>query len=443
MIFKRKIYNELLEWKNRDNGSTAALIKGARRIGKSTIATEFARNEYKSHIIIDFSICSAEIRNLFDDISNLNFLFMRLQLEFGVELQERNSVIVFDEVQLAPKARQAIKHLVKDGRYDYIETGSLISIRKNIEGIVIPSEEVAIEMYPMDYEEFKWALGDTATIPLLRDCFIKRISPGEALNRKLMRDFRTYMLVGGMPQAVAEFLSGNNLERVDQIKRNIINLYEQDFNRIDPRGTASMLFRNIPAQLTSNANRYLTWSASDGTREADSAEIISEMRESMVVNMAYRVSDPSAAMGLHHSPRAYKMYIGDTGIFITLAFWNSKFSDNIIYKKLISDKISTDLGYVYENVVAQMLRAAGRELFYYTFATPSGKHNYEIDFLISDGAKISPVEVKSSSYRVHASLDAFCDKFSERIKHKYVIYQKELRKEEDILYLPFYMSMFM
>ena len=443
MIFKRKIYNELLQWKRTDEGRTALLIQGARRVGKSTIAEEFATNEYETHILVDFAACSTEIRDLFNDVSDLNRIFMRLQLEYGVELKERKSVIIFDEVQLAPKARQAIKYLVKDGRYDYIETGSLISIRKNVKDILIPSEEVKLHMFPMDYEEFRWALGDTATIRLLQGCFHDKTSLGDATNRKLMRDFRLYMLVGGMPQAVAAYLETNNLEKVDSVKRSIITLYEDDFNKIDPTGNASKIFRQIPAQLTGNANRYLAWSATDGTRNSALAEILSEIRESMVVNMAYHANDPSAGMALHQDPNKYKMFAGDTGLFVTLAFWDSKFTDNTIYHKLLADKLSTDLGYVYENVVAQMLKASGHELYYYTCPTGSGKHNYEVDFLIADGDKVSPVEVKSSGYKAHTSLDAFCGKFSSRIRNKYLVYTKDMRKDGDVLYLPVYMTMFL
>ncbi len=443
MIFKRKIYNELLQWKRTDEGRTALLIQGARRVGKSTIAEEFATNEYETHILVDFAACSTEIRDLFNDVSDLNRIFMRLQLEYAVELKERKSVIIFDEVQLAPKARQAIKYLVKDGRYDYIETGSLISIRKNVKDILIPSEEVKLHMFPMDYEEFRWALGDTATIRLLQGCFHDKTSLGDATNRKLMRDFRLYMLVGGVPQAVAAYLETNNLEKVDSVKRSIITLYEDDFNKIDPTGNASKIFRQIPAQLTGNANRYLAWSATDGTRNSALAEILSEIRESMVVNMAYHANDPSAGMALHQDPNKYKMFAGDTGLFVTLAVWDRKITDNTIYHKLLADKLSTDLGYVYENVVAQMLKASGHELYYYTFPTGSGKHNYEVDFLIADGDKVSPVEVKSSGYKAHTSLDAFCGKFSSRIRNKYLVYTKDMRKDGDVLYLPVYMTMFL
>ena len=443
MIFKRKIYDELLQWKRTDEGRTAVLIQGARRVGKSTIAKEFAENEYETHILVDFAACSVEIRELFNDVSDLNRIFMRLQLEYSVELKERKSVIIFDEVQLAPKARQAIKYLVKDGRYDYMETGSLISIRKNVRDILIPSEEVKLHMFPMDYEEFRWALGDTATIRLLQGCFHGRTSMGDATNRKLMRDFRLYMLVGGMPQAVAAYLETNNLEKVDSVKRSIITLYEDDFNKIDPTGNASKMFRQIPAQLTNNANRYLAWSATDGTRNSVLAEIISEIKESMVVNMAYHANDPSAGMALHQDPNKYKMFTGDTGLFVTLAFWDRKFTDNTIYHKLLSDKLSTDLGYVYENVVAQMLKAAGHELYYYTFPTESGKHNYEVDFLLSKGTKIRPIEDNSSGYNTHTSLDPLCRKYSGNVSDRYLLYTKDLRRDEQTLLLPVMLTMFL
>lgn len=443
MIFKRRIYDELLNWKQEDNGSTAILIKGARRVGKSTIAEEFAKNEYNSYILIDFTKCANEIRELFDDVSDLNRIFLKLQLEYGVTLETRNSVIIFDEVQFCPKARQAIKHLVADGRYDYIETGSLISIRKNVKDILIPSEELEVNMYPMDYEEFKWAMNDYATIPLLKQCF-KDLKPlGDAINRKLMRDFRLYMLVGGMPKAVSTLLETNNLEKVDRVKRGIINLYEKDFNRIDPTGNASKIFHQIPAQLTGNANRYMTWQATDGTALSALNEIISEMKESMVVNIAYHANDPNAGLALHHSTDNFKLFLADTGLFITLAFWDKKFTDNIIYHKLLSDKLAADLGYVYENVVSQILKSNGNELYYYTFPTESGKHNYEVDFLIADGYKISPIEIKSSGYKAHTSLDAFSNKYSSRIRHRYLIYTKDLRKDSDIICLPVYMTMFL
>lgn len=443
ITFKRKIYDRLLQWKKERNGQTAVLIQGARRVGKSTIVAQFAEQEYKSHILIDFSKCSKEVFNLFNDISDLNHLFMRLQLAYGTSLHERNSVIVFDEVQRQPLARQAIKHLVADGRYDYIETGSLISIRKNVQDIVIPSEETRINMYPMDYEEFRWALGDTATIPLLRAVYEKPVPLGDAAHRKLLRDFRLYMLVGGMPQAVSKYLETNNLSEVDTVKRDILDLYDSDFLKIDNSGKLSMLFNAIPAELNKNASRYQVSSVLENGRTDRMTEYIADLKESMTVNMANHVSDPNAGMSLYKDLNRYKLFLADTGLFVTLAFRDKDFTENVIYQKLWNDKLSTNLGYLYENVVAQMLRAAGNELFYHTWPTENGKRNYEIDFLLARKNKVCPVEVKSSGYSTHASLDAFFMKYPDRILDQYLVYSKDIKKEKGILYLPFYMTMFL
>lgn len=439
-IFKRKIYEKMQDWKMSSNGDTALLIQGARRVGKSTIAEQFAKNEYESYILIDFTKCSKDIKALFDDLSDLDFIFNRLQVSTGKALVQRKSVIIFYEVQDCPKARQAIKHLVADGRYDYIETGSLISIRQNIKGILIPSEEYELKMYPMDYEEFRWAVGDFATIPLLRQFYEKKQSLGDDTNRKLMRDFRLYMLVGGMPQAVSKYISTKSLLETDKVKRMIISLYDKDFMRIDPSGKASMMFKAIPAQLNKNASRYQVSSVTEHGRADRLAETLSNMAESMVVNMSYHVNDPGPGMAFHKDPTAFKMFLGDTGLFVTLAFWDKDFTENIIYQKLLSDKLEKDLGYVYENVVAQMLKASDMELYYHTFPTGNGKHNYEIDFLLSDGDKINPIEVKSSGYKTHASLDAFFDKFHSRIKQQYIVYTKDLCKDNMVTYLPVYMT---
>lgn len=432
----------MLRWKNVDKGATALLIEGARRVGKSTLVKDFAQNEYESYILLDFSIVSKEIKALFEDISDLNYFFLRLQVLCNVQLKERKSVIVFDEVQLLPLARQAIKHLVADGRYDYIETGSLISIKRHVEHIVIPSEERRVRLYPLDYEEFRWALGDTATIPLLKIAYSDRKQLGDVVNRKLMRDFRLYMLVGGMPQAVSRFIESNDMVAVDRVKRDIIQLYEDDFRKIDPSGRISMLFDAIPGELGKNTSRYqVSGVIGRGTSNEVVARFMAELEASMTVNMVYHANDPGAGMSLNKDIARYKMYLADTGLFVTLAFKDKDFTENIIYRKLLSDKLDANLGHVYENIVAQMLKAAGHELYYYTFPTESGKHNYEIDFLISDKDKISPIEVKSSGYKTHTSLDVFCRKFSKRIRNKYLIYTKDLYKDRDVLYLPAYMTM--
>ena len=443
IYFKRKVYDAMLRWRKERNGATALLIQGARRVGKSTIAEQFAQREYESYILIDFSIAPKEITDLFQDISDLNYIFVKLQLFYQVNLKERKSVIVFDEVQKQPLARQAIKHLVKDGRYDYIETGSLISVRKSSVDIVIPSEETKIDMFPMDYEEFRWAMGDEVTIPLLRTMFEKKQSLGEAIHRKMMRDFRLYMLVGGMPQAVAKYIQTNDLADVDWVKRDIIALYEEDFEKIDASGRAKALFDAIPAQLSKNVSRY-TISSVLPNEKADRVEnIIKSMEDTMTTNVAYHSNDPNVGLALTKDLERYKMYVADTGLFITLAFKNKDFTSNLLYNKLLNDKLNANLGYVYENMIAQMLRASGKELYYHIIPTQDGKKYYETDFLISDDYKISPIEVKSSGYKTHASLDVFCDKYSDRIKNRYLIYTKDLTWEKGVLYIPIYMTMFL
>lgn len=443
IIFKRKAYNRMLQWKKERAGATALLIQGARRIGKSTLAEEFAKNEYKSHLLIDFSVAPAEVFDLFNDISDLNYIFFRLQLIYKIQLYERESAVIFDEVQKCPLARQAIKHLVKDHRYDYIETGSLISVRKSSVDIVIPSEETKIDMFPMDYEEFKWALGDTVTIPLLHTAFDKRMALGDSIHRRMMRDFRLYMLIGGMPQAVAEYIKTNNMEAVDMVKRDIIALYEEDFNKIDDTERASAMFDAIPALLSKNSLRYKVSSAIPGEKPGRVESIIKMMENSMTVNVAYHANDPNAGLALTRDNEYFKMYVGDTGLFITLTFKDKDFTDNVIYNKLLNDKLSTNLGYVYENVIAQILRATGKKLYYHTIPYGDGKKHYEVDFVIADGHKVSPVEVKSSGYKTHASLDEFCRKYSDRIQSKYIVYTKDLNRIGDVNYIPVYMAMFL
>ena len=443
-VFRRKIYDEMLRWKQSQDGKTALLIKGARRVGKSTIAEQFARNEYESHIIIDFADAPDEVWEAVNHISNRDEFFMRLQFIYGVKLLERRSVIIFDEIQKCPEARQAIKYLVKDRRYDYIETGSLLSIKKNVQNIVIPSEETRITMRPMDYEEFRWALDDAATVPLLQSAFEAFRPLGEAVNRKLLRDLRLYMLVGGMPQAVNTYIETNNLADVDNTKRGIIELYIDDFQKIDPSGKVSRLFSAIPSQLSKNASRYQVTSVLGRSEDKDKmAELLNDLEDSLTVNFAHHTDDPNVGMPLHADYRQYKLYVGDTGLFITLAFWDKTVTENVIYQKLLSDKLSADLGYVYENLVAQMLTAVGNRLFYHTWPTENGKHNYEIDFILSRGNKICPIEVKSSSYKTHASLDAFKVKYSNRILRSYLVYTKDLARDKDVVCLPAYMTMFL
>ena len=437
-IFKRKIYDEMLVWKSESAGESALLRDGPRRVGKSTIVRSYAHNEDRSYIIIDFAKASREEKRLFNDISDLDYFFTRLKLLKGVSLYERESVIIFDEVQQYPIARQAIKYLVEDGRYDYIETGSLISIHKNVDNIVIPSEEEAISMYPMDYEEFRWALGDTETIPLLKEMLGKKKALGDDVNRKLLRDYRLYMLVGGMPQAVSKYIETLDLMKVDKVKRSILRIYEQDFHKLDKTDKAKAIFKAIPSELNKNSTRYRMTTVL-GKVSGDSVRGIVEMIEdSKTVNIAYHSNDPNVGMELTSDKSSYKMYICDTGLFVTLAFWDKKFTDNVIYQKLLNDKLDANLGYVYENAVAQALVSSGNKLFYYTWLDEN-KHIFEVDFLLSRGTKLWPLEVKSAGYNTHKSLDMFCKKYSSRINNRYLVYTKDLRKDGEVTMIPVYM----
>lgn len=437
-IFKRKIYDEMLVWKSESAGESALLIEGPRRVGKSTIVRTFAQNEYRSHIIIDFAKASTEEKRLFNDISDLDYFFIRLKLLKGVTLYERESVIIFDEVQQYPIARQAIKYLVEDGRYDYIETGSLISIHKNVDNIVIPSEEEAISMYPMDYEEFRWALGDTETIPLLKEILGKKKSLGDDVNRKLLRDYRLYMLVGGMPQAVSKYIETMDLMKVDKVKRSILRIYEQDFHKLDNTDRAKAIFKAIPSELNMDSTRYRINTVLGKVRNDAVRGIVEMIEDSKTVNIAYHSNDPNVGMELTSDKSSYKMYLCDTGLFVTLAFWDKKYTDNVIYQKLLNDKLDANLGYVYENAVAQALVSSGNKLFYYTWMDDN-KHTYEIDFLLSRGSKLWPLEVKSAGYSTHKSLDLFCKKFSSRINNRYLVYTKDLRKDCEVTMIPIYM----
>lgn len=440
-IFRRKLYERLLEWKRVSNGKTAIMVEGARRVGKSTLVELFAKNEYESYILIDFNEASDEVKALFDNLMNKDYIFLQLQSIYNVILKERRSVIVFDEVQTCPKARQAIKYLVKDGRYDYIETGSLISIKKNTKDITLPSEEERVTLYPMDYEEFRWAMGDETTVPLLRTFYDKNL-PLDKAHRYKMRDFRLYMLVGGMPQAVNTFIETNNFSMVDLAKRNIIQIYLDDFQKLDPTDRLETLFKEIPSQLSQTSNRFKPYGILGDVDEDKMMELLKNLEDSKTTLFSFHSNEPNVGMSLTRDISKYKIFCADTGLFVTLAFWDKDITENVIYQKLLNDKLSTNLGYVYENVIAQMLAAAGNRLFYYTWAKDA-THNYEIDFLLSRGAKLHPIEVKSSGYNSHASLDAFCEKFSHIIDRRYLIYTKDLKKDNQTVLLPVYMTPFL
>ena len=440
-LFKRKLYDRLLEWKRVEDGKSAILVEGARRVGKSTLVEQFAKNEYESYILIDFNEASEEVKSLFSDLMNKDYIFLQLQAIYNVVLKERKSVIIFDEVQKCPLARQAIKYLVKDGRYDYIETGSLISIKKNTKNITIPSEEERVTLYPMDYEEFRWALGDEASVSLLRTFYEKRL-PLDKAHRDKMRDFRLYMLVGGMPQAVNAYIETNNFSLVDHVKRGIIKVYQEDFQKLDGSGRLETLFMEIPSQLSQTNNRYKPYAVLGDVDDDKLLEFLKDLEDSKTTLFSYHSNDPNVGMSLTKDISKFKIFCADTGLFVTLTFWDKDHTENIIYQKLLNDKLSTNLGYVYENVIAQMLAASGNKLFYYTWPKDE-THSYEIDFLLSRGAKLHPIEVKSSGYKTHKSLDVFCQKYSHIVEKRYLIYTKDLKKDEDTLMLPVYMTPFL
>lgn len=436
-MFKRKVYDELLEWKKHYSDKYAVLLEGARRVGKTTIAEAFAKQEYESYIKIDFANVGKNIIELFDDINNLDLFFLRLQLETGIELKERKSVIVFDEIQLFPKARQAIKYLVKDGRYDYIETGSLISIKKNIKDIVIPSEEYRISVYPMDLEEFFWSIGRT-DYNVLREMYLLNKPLGDFTNRKLMRDFRIYLAVGGMPQAVEAYIQKKNFFEIDFIKREIINLYKDDLKKIDSTGRTSLIYESIPSQLALKKKRFSLSFATKKRTTLKEQELLSELIDSRIVLICYNVKDPSISLSQTKDLNEYKLYLSDTGLFTTMLFNDESKVYEDIYKKLLSDKLDLNLGYLYENAVAQIIKATKRELYYHTWRKQESTHSYEVDFIVTSHAKIVPLEVKSGSTKYHNSIDAFSAKYSRNIYQSIVISSNDVKNEQMLLFKPIY-----
>lgn len=439
MIYKRKIYEDFLEWKNKWADRRALLVQGARRIGKSTIVEEFARREYKSYILINFQRDLKKVEGIFDDISSLDVFFRNLSLIYGVKLFKEESLIIFDEVQRFPLARESIKQLVLDGRYHYMETGSLISLRHNVENILIPSEERIINMYPMDFEEFLLASGDEVTAAAIRENF-KILRPfGDPVHRTIMKKFRTYLAVGGMPEAVSEFLETNDFQNVDLIKRDILNLYEADLKKLDDTYhlSTSLIFKAVPSELSSSSRLFRTVVMGENARMRRVYSSFDAIGESMIVNIASSVTDPGFAPSLTKDFTRQKIYMADTGLLVSQIFRSSTSPINdSIYTALITDKISLNIGMIIENAVAEALRTSGHDLYFYIF------DHYEIDFVLPSGKKVIPIEVKSSSYSTHKSLDMFCEKYSSRVDNRrYVIYSKDLKKEGNLVYIPFYMAM--
>lgn len=444
---KRKIYDQLLHWKNKQRGKTALLIDGARRVGKCYITNQFAKNEYKSHVIIDFANLPDEIRDTFlHNSTDLDFFFASLSVFYNTPLYQRDTLFVFDEVQQFPRARQLIKYLVADGRYDFIETGSLIRLKKNVQDIVIPSEEEHLEMFPMDFEEFLWAMGDEVTIPFVKQCFEKKQPLGQ-LHRKVMNDFRQYLLVGGMPQAVLAYRDNHkNFQAADEEKRRILQLYRDDIGKFASgyEDKVYAVFDQIPAQLSKKEKRYNLSALNKNVRFQNYEDSFIWLNEAMIINTCFNATDPNIGLALSANHAKQKCYMADTGLLVTQTFMDRAFTDNTLYKVILFDKMDINEGMIMENAVAQMLRQNGHRLYFYSRNDKENRENHmEIDFLITENKKIAPLEVKSGNYRSHSSLDKFRKKFSSKIGNAYILYSKDVMAKDGIIHLPLYMAMFL
>ena len=443
---KRKIYNRLKAWKLQSQGTSALLIDGARRVGKSYIAEVFAKNEYQSSILIDFSYPKPGTLTCFkEDAYDLDMFFSKLSAIYGRQLYRRKSIIIFDEVQLYPPARQLIKQLVADGRYDYLETGSLISLHKNVQDILLPSEEEHMEMFPMDFEEFLWAMGDEATVPFLRSCFEQKKPLGQELHRKVLNEFRKYLLVGGMPQAVQSYVSQHDFAAVDRIKKRILSLYREDIGKYAGKDAHKVfaLFDNIPGQLAKKEKKYTLADITEHARGRNYEDAFIWLDRSMIINRCLNATDPTVGLAMSSDHATQKCYMGDTGLLVTQAFRDDEYADNTLYTSILLDKLNVNEGMLMENAVAQMLRCRGYQLFFYSRVDAQNRRNHmEIDFLISNHKKIQPVEVKSSAYRKHSSLDKFIGKFNARLGEKYILYPKDVMVKDGVVHLPIYMTMF-
>ena len=447
-VMKRKIYNKLLEWKQESNGEYALLIDGARRVGKSYIVRQFAEKEYRSCVILDFNLVSKSIKDLFEnDLDNLDRFFMYLSNYTGKTLYTRDTLIVFDEVQQYPKARAAIKYLVKDGRYDYIETGSLISIKKNVEGIVIPSEEEHIKMFPMDFEEFLWAMGEEMLMPFIKDCFERKKPLGQLMHRRAMDYFRLYMIVGGMPQAVEKYVETRDFAKVDKLKRRILELYRSDISKYAKGYDTKVksIFEEIPSQLQKHEKKFRLSALKEGARARDYETAFFWLDDAMIINSCYNTTEPNVGLNLNKDTNTMKCYMADTGLLISHAFDANEIVSEDLYRKILLDKLEMNSGMIVENIVAQMLRTAGHKLFFYSNASMTDKDSrMEIDFLIAKSKittrhNISPIEVKSSVRYTLTSLRKCIAKYGSCLSTAYVIHPADLKEEDNIVFLPLYM----
>lgn len=445
---KRKIYSQLVEWKQTENGKSALLIEGARRIGKSYIVEEFARNEYDSYILIDFNHADAEVIAFFENYATrLDLLFQMLSLHYNVQLKKRKSLIIFDEVQQYPPARALIKYLVADGRYDYIETGSLISIHKNVKNIVIPSEEQRLPMYPMDFEEFLWAMGNEMLMPFICDCYAKKMPLG-SIHRKVMDMFRLYMLLGGMPQVIQTYVDTKDFRQTEKVKQNIIALYRDDIQKYatGAEAKAAAVFEAIPSQLQKQGTRFMLADLNENARYTSYASSFFWLRDSRIVNICYNSFAPNIGLGMNTERTTLKCYMADTGLFLSLAFDEQGNMPAEVYERILHGKLEVNLGYVMENVVAQMLVAAGHKLYYfYQYDDLDSANTMEVDFLISKPAitsrkNIWPIEVKSTPRYSLSSLNKCLNKFGQYVTNPIVLHTKDLEIKDGITYLPLYMT---
>ncbi len=445
---RRKIYDKMLDWKNNSNGKTALLIDGARRVGKSYIAKEFAEKNYRSYILIDFNKVPDEIKNLFNNyLDNLEDFFMYLTNYYNIKLYERQSVIIFDEVQLFPRARSAIKYLVEDGRYDYIETGSLVSIKENVQDILIPSEERHLKLYPFDFEEFLWALGNENLMDVIKKCFDEKKSIDNIIHRKAMDYFRKYMIVGGMPQVIQEFLLSNDFNRVDEIKQDILNLYRDDIKKHSGKYSLKVeeIFDNIPGQLSKHEKKFNITSLNKDAKNRDYGDAFLWLNDAMIVNMAYKSTEPSVGLRLNEDSSSYKCYMADTGLLISLAFNDNSISKEEVYKNILFDKLEFNAGMLIENVVSQMLVTNGHRLYFYSNNSNEADDRMEIDFLISKSKvtkkhNISAIEVKSGKNYTTVSLNKLYNKYTSMLDTSYIIHTGNYMVKNDIVYLPIYMT---
>ena len=445
---KRKIYAQMLQWKITSNGESALLIDGARRVGKSYIVKKFAENEYESHIFIDFNNLKPDLKEILDNyLSDLDTLFQYLSIYFGVTLKNRKSAIIFDEVQLYPKVRGALKYLVEDGRYDYIETGSLVSIKKNVKDIIIPSEEEHLEMFPMDFEEFLMANGDSAMWDYIAACYTGR-KPLGPLFQKINKKFREYLVVGGMPQAVKAYVDGKDFAAIDRIKNNILTLYRADIAKYadGQEVKVTAIFDDIPSQLNRHEKKFKMSDLSKSARMRDYESAFFWLSDSMVINIAYNTTEPNIGLKMNLDATSLKCYMGDTGLLLSLANSETKGGENDLYRKIITNKLEVNYGMVMENIVAQMLRTAGHRLFFFSsYSKSNSDDRMEIDFLIrnkniTSRHNIRPIEVKSSVKYTLASINKFCKKYGEYISMPTVIHPSDYKEQDGIVYLPLCMT---